>query len=95
MKLIALAAVVAASSLLVGACSQIDNAVDCNAICDRYKDCFDDGYDTGTCQSRCRTNADNDKDFDKKTDICATCIDDESCSSATFKCATDCVGIVP
>ncbi|APR88588.1 hypothetical protein A7982_13937 [Minicystis rosea] len=95
MKIIALAAVVAASSILFGACSVIDNALDCNAICDRYQSCFDQDYDTAACQSRCRSNADNDKDFDKKTDICSTCIDDETCVSATFKCASECVGIVP
>ncbi len=70
-------------------------AVDCDAICNRYKSCFDSDYDTVACASRCRTDAKNDSDYKHKVDVCSACIDDQSCSSATFDCAGDCGDIVP
>ena len=76
-------------------CDPIDNAVDCHAICTRYKTCFDSDYDTDACTSRCRTNAKNDSDYKHDVDVCSACIDDQSCSSATFSCAGDCGNIVP
>lgn len=95
MKLIALAATLALSSLFFAACSQVENAIDCNGICDRYQTCFDDKYDTSACQARCRDDANSDADSMARTSACASCIDDESCVSATFKCGTECAGIVP
>ncbi len=71
------------------------NAVDCDAICNRYKDCFDGDYDVDACTSRCRTNSKNDSDYSHTVDVCSACIDDQSCSSATFSCAGDCGDVVP
>jgi hypothetical protein len=76
-------------------CDKADNFFDCQAVCDRYKSCFDSTYDVGTCRSRCRDKADSDDTFQKKADACEACIDDKSCSEATFKCATECAGVVP
>jgi hypothetical protein len=85
--------------LLLGAatpsCGEVDELIDCNTVCGRYSKCFDSGYDVGACRARCEEKADQDKDFARKTDACAVCIDDRSCSEATFKCATECAGIVP
>ena len=71
------------------------NAVDCDAICNRYKTCFDSDYDIDACTSRCRTNSTNDTDYKHDVDVCSACIDDQSCSAATFSCAGDCGNIVP
>ncbi len=79
---------------LVG-CSEVDEAIDCNQICNRYKDCFDANYDVSACASRCESNADNVANYADKVDACENCIDDRSCASATFGCAAECSTIVP
>ncbi len=76
-------------------CGEADKLFDCQSVCSRYKDCFDDKYDVGTCRSRCKDSADRDVDYKRKADDCEACIDDRSCGSATFNCATRCGGIVP
>ena len=93
------------SSLLLGAslgiglasqaCSAVDNAVDCHAICKRYADCFNSAYDVAACESRCKSNAANDRDYAHKVDVCSACIDDQSCTSATFNCGSSCSSVVP
>lgn len=82
------------ASLFFG-CDEIDEAVDCAGICDRYKSCFDGEYDVVACVDECTDKADADAGFAAKVESCATCIDDESCAAATFECATDCAGVVP
>jgi hypothetical protein len=74
---------------------EIDNKIDCHSVCKRYADCFNSAYDTDGCEDKCEHNADSDSDRQRKLDACSNCIDDKSCSSATFNCADDCVGIVP
>ncbi|MEO6954860.1 MAG: hypothetical protein ABI321_23875 [Polyangia bacterium] len=80
-------------SLLAG-CGNIDNAVDCNAICDKYKSCYDSNYDTSACYDRCRSNSKDDK-FEKSVSDCHDCIGDKSCAGATFTCGAQCGGVVP
>lgn len=80
---------------LAAACDPIDNAVDCDAICNRYKTCFDSNYDVSACASRCRTDAKNDRDYAHKVDQCSACIDSQSCAASTFSCGADCDNIVP
>lgn len=82
-------------SALAISCGSVDRVTDCHAICDRYQDCFDDGYDVSSCRDRCTELADNDTSFESKVDACDDCIDDRSCSSATFNCAAQCSSIVP
>lgn len=95
MKTLLMAGLLAASAfLLIPACNQADNAVDCNGICERYQSCFDANYDSGACQDRCRDDADT-EGYATKADECSACITDKSCTSATFECATKCGGIVP
>ena len=79
----------------VGACSSVSNAIDCHSICKRYGDCFNSSYDVDACESRCKSNAASDQDFQNKVNTCDACIDDRSCTSATFNCAPSCNGIVP
>jgi hypothetical protein len=75
-------------------CDKAEQALDCNSICSKYKDCWDTNYDVGTCRSGCRDKAANDTSFERKVDMCASCIEDRSCSG-TFLCAGECVGVVP
>ncbi len=77
------------------ACDTAKTAFDCQAVCSRYQSCFDSGYDVSACRSRCRDNAQKDNTWETKANNCASCIDDKSCTSATFNCATECAGIVP
>lgn len=74
---------------------KVDTAFDCNAICDRYKACFDSDYDTASCASSCRTKASDNPDFRRKADMCMACIQERSCTKATFACASDCFSVVP
>jgi hypothetical protein len=79
-------------TLLLG-CSAVENAYNCDQICDKYKDCFDASYDAEACQNRCEANADDDN-FADKASSCQSCSDDRSCSGS-FACVDECVGIVP
>jgi hypothetical protein len=92
---IVVAGVMLAGSLSTMGCDHVENAIDCHGICQRYSDCYDKSYDVDSCESKCKDNANSDKDFMSKADDCNDCIGDKSCASATFNCATQCVGIVP
>lgn len=79
-----------------GAADRIDNRLDCRQICDRYQDCASSDYDVDQCKEDCRDSANADNDFERKVEHCSDCIsNDDSCTETAFKCATDCVGIVP
>jgi hypothetical protein len=79
----------------ITSCGEADKFFDCESVCGRYKSCFDNTYDVGACRNRCKAKADADTTFQQKADACDACIDDKSCSEATFKCATQCAGVVP
>jgi hypothetical protein len=74
---------------------EITNSVDCHTVCKRYADCFNADYDVDGCSDKCESRAGNDDDKQRALRACDACIDDRSCTSATFNCADDCVGIVP
>ncbi len=76
-------------------CDSIDRVTDCQDICARYSDCFDDSYNVGDCRNRCENSAEDSANFDQRVDECENCLDDRSCSSATFSCTAECAGIVP
>jgi hypothetical protein len=78
----------------VSGCSDIEEAIDCADICNRYADCYDIDYDTGACASRCRANADDDRDFADAANACETCLDDRSCTGS-FVYTEECRGVVP
>jgi hypothetical protein len=89
---------VAALLAAVGCSSTVDevtNKIDCHSVCSRYADCFNMDYDVDGCSDKCENSADNDNDRQRKLKACDDCIDDRSCTSATFNCADDCAGIVP
>lgn len=83
-----------ALGVALGACSSIDNAIDCHTICKRYADCFNSSYDVGACEDRCKANS-NDSSFQNHVNTCDACITDKSCTSAVFGCSADCNGVVP
>jgi len=84
---------VIASAATAPGCSSVENAYNCDQICDRYQDCFDANYDADACQARCEDKAD-DAAFADKAEDCQACIDDRSCTGS-FACVDECVGIVP
>jgi hypothetical protein len=71
-------------------CGEAEQAFDCQSVCSRYQSCFNKDYDVSGCRDRCRNRVSRDA-----ADACESCINDKSCASATFSCATECVGIVP
>ena len=92
------ACLLALTAILVSGCAvaqAIENKVDCGAICNRYKDCFSNTYDVSTCKARCESSAKNDSSYQSKVNVCAACIDEKSCTSAVFKCNSECGAIVP
>ena len=80
---------------MVSSCGAADEAFDCQAVCSKYKECINNSYDVGKCRSDCREKAANNTDFKRKADTCHACISDRSCTSSTFNCTDDCLGIVP
>lgn len=89
---------VLAVTAIVGCSDTVDdinNSIDCHSVCKRYADCFDADYDVDGCSDKCESRAGNDDDRQRQLRTCDDCIDDRSCTSATFACADDCVGIVP
>jgi len=90
-----LAVLVVGFGMAVTSCDSVDEAFDCNSVCSRYRDCYDANYDVGACRADCRARADNDSSVKAAADTCEACIDDMSCASATFNCASSCGAIVP
>jgi hypothetical protein len=91
-------ALLLASVLAFGCSSTVDethNSIDCHGVCSRYADCFDKSYDVDGCTDRCKGSADSDAQRESKLRACDDCIDERSCTSATFNCAANCSGIVP
>ncbi len=86
-------ALVASASL--GCASDIDNAIDCNKICDRYRSCFDSNYNTSACYDRCQARGTSNAEDRREIDTCASCINGLSCAGATFTCGGQCSSIVP
>jgi hypothetical protein len=77
------------------AVDEVTNNVNCASVCDRYAECFDSDFDVEGCADRCEDEADASENREERLEACNSCIDDRSCTSATFNCATQCAGIVP
>lgn len=92
--LVAAATLSSVAALGLAACSDVAEAYDCAAICNRYEDCFDEDYDASECASSCEDRADEDDDFAERAANCEACIDDRSCTGS-FACVDECAGIVP
>lgn len=89
------AALMLTAGVGLSSCGEAEELVDCQRICSRYASCFDEDYDVGACRDRCETKSDEESGFESKADACESCIDDRSCSAATFACTTECGDIVP
>lgn len=77
-----------------GCADEIDEAVDCAQVCQRYDDCIDEDYDVTECVDRCEQRADEDERFADRADACEACLDERSCAES-FPCVDECLGIVP
>jgi hypothetical protein len=89
---------VSAAAAFVGcseAADEVTNTVNCGSVCGRYADCFDSDFDIDGCTDRCEDEADASENREERLEACDACIDDKSCSDATFNCASQCAGIVP
>lgn len=78
-----------------GTADELEAEIDCQSICDRYSECFDADYDVSACQERCEDNVDTGDIEQEDVDECSDCIDDRSCTGATFACTTQCASVVP
>jgi len=76
-------------------CSDIDNASDCNRICDRYRSCFNTSYNTSACYDRCQARGTSNDEERRRVDTCAACINGLSCAATVFTCGAQCTTIVP
>jgi hypothetical protein len=74
---------------------KVSNKIDCRSVCKRYSDCFDSDYDVDGCEDKCENGADSSEARESKLERCDDCLDGSSCTGAAFKCADECVGIVP
>jgi hypothetical protein len=93
---IALAVAVGAALGCSNPVDEIDEAVDCANICDRYRDCYDSDYDTAACRDRCGGLVDASRGGDPHAaDDCDACLDNRACVEAAFTCGIECRGIIP
>lgn len=101
MRTLAILTFIASLSLSAAACgnddplSEIDEAANCNSVCNRYRDCFDSNYDTETCYDKCQVEVDRVGGNPRAADDCESCIDDMSCAGGVFNCASSCGALVP
>ena len=82
-------------SLGLLACDEADETIDCAKICNKYDDCIDEDTDIGACIDKCEDTADRSDDAADQADACESCIDDRSCTGATFNCALQCAPFLP
>jgi hypothetical protein len=77
------------------AADEVESQIECPQICEKYAECYDDDYDVEECSSDCKAEFDRNPEYIEKIDACDACIENKSCSDATFSCVDECVGIVP
>jgi hypothetical protein len=85
---------IAATTILTVGCSEAERTYDCAQICSKWADCHDEDLDETDCVDKCEDEGDADADFEMKANECEACLDDSSCTEATFECATDCAGVI-
>jgi hypothetical protein len=76
------------------AIDELDNAADCNTICNRYQDCVPEHRSLTDCVESCERSSDKDDRFMDRVDDCGSCIDANSCDITT-KCEDECAGVMP
>jgi hypothetical protein len=78
-----------ASGLLVsaGGCSHVNEAIDCNDMCEEMNRCLDADIDVHDCAERCEDRVEDNALADK-LDACTDCLEhDYSCSEAVDNCS--------
>ncbi|MDP3277373.1 MAG: hypothetical protein Q8Q09_19455 [Deltaproteobacteria bacterium] len=90
-----LAAATLSLAALLSGCGAIDNAFDCNAVCNRYRDCVDTSYDAAACRGRCDTLGNGSADGRSRVNRCQACLAGMSCAASAFQCSAQCASIVP
>jgi len=77
-----------------GACSDATDPVvtkiDCASVCNRYQECYNSNFDDDKCKDDCENLAEDSDVKQDQLDACDDCMDDTSCTAATYKCATAC-----
>lgn len=84
----------ASGCLLSGAIDELDNAADCNTICNRYRACIDGDQPLVACVERCEDRSDDDDRFMERVDACESCLGGDGCDIAG-KCERQCATVVP
>jgi len=74
---------------------EVTTRIDCRTVCKRYADCFQSDYDVDGCSDKCDNSGEADAERQRRLKMCDACIDEPSCTAATFNCADACAGIVP
>jgi len=68
-------------------CSEINEALDCDQMCDKMKLCLDDDIDVHDCAERCEDRVDESSLADK-LDRCTDCLDQGvSCKDVSDDCS--------
>ncbi len=79
------------SLLVFGAtfgCDEVDEAFDCQAICNEYQDCYDASLNVDTCIDDCFDAIDADASLDTDADQCRDCIENAACTDISSECPT-------
>jgi hypothetical protein len=75
------------------ACDEVDEALDCASICDKYNDCVSSDIDQDECRDSCEEWADENQENADRLDDCQSCVDDRSCVESGFQCIAQCAFI--
>jgi hypothetical protein len=68
-------------------CSDFNEALDCNQMCEEMQTCIDGDIDVHDCAERCEDGVEDNALADK-LDACTDCLDnDYSCSEVVDKCS--------
>ena len=70
-----------------GGCSHIDEAIDCDQLCENMQTCLDSDIDVGDCSEKCEREVDN-HELTEQLDDCTDCLDHGyACSEAVDECS--------
>lgn len=73
--------------LTASGCDEINEALDCEQMCEKMKSCIDDDIDVSDCSERCEDRVDDNALADK-LDACTDCLDEGvSCREVAHECS--------
>ncbi|HEX6271583.1 MAG TPA: hypothetical protein VFZ53_01015 [Polyangiaceae bacterium] len=80
-------AVVAFGLLPLAGCDDINEALDCDQMCEKMQSCVDDDIDVHDCAERCEDRVE-DNELAEKLDACTDCLDEGvSCREVAADCS--------